>query len=107
MNMDFRLYDPRFSIGFLILALTLSSTSRAQSTGAYGGKPDTDKTITNSIGMKLVLIPAGELMMGKLARTPELKKVFSRQCKPYGISVDGEYPQHRVRITKSFYLGGL
>ena len=43
--------------------------------------------ITNSIGMKLVLIPAGEFMMG---------------------SSDGnghEMPPHRVRITKPFYLG--
>jgi formylglycine-generating enzyme required for sulfatase activity len=41
------------------------------------------KQMTNSIGMKLVLIPAGEFQMG---------------------SPDSEKPQHRVRITKPFYL---
>ena len=46
--------------------------------------------ITNSIGMKLAMIPAGEFLMG---------------------SPDGEWghcedeKQHRVRITKPFYLG--
>ncbi|MHC4399825.1 MAG: formylglycine-generating enzyme family protein [Planctomycetota bacterium] len=44
------------------------------------------KVITNSIGMKLVEIPAGEFTMGSDAFT------------------DAK-PQHRVRITKPFYLG--
>ncbi len=46
--------------------------------------------ITNSIGMKLRLIPAGEFVMG----SPESE--VNR--------LDNEY-QHRVRITKPFYLG--
>ena len=47
--------------------------------------------ITNSIGMKLALIPAGEFMMG----SPEAEA---------GARAN-EHPQHRVRITKPFYLG--
>ena len=47
--------------------------------------------ITNSIGMKLVLIPAGEFLMG----SPE-----SDSDAP-----DEEKPQHKVRISKPFYLG--
>ncbi len=47
--------------------------------------------ITNSIGMKLVLIPPGEFMMG----SPDLDKNAERW----------EKPQHHVRITKPFYLG--
>lgn len=46
---------------------------------------------SNSIGMKLRLIPAGEFMMG----SPEDEE---------GRSSD-EGPLHRVRITKPFYLG--
>ena len=56
----------------------------------------------NSIGMKLVLIPPGEFMMGSprqefdslVREYPTRKKLFEL-----------EQPQHRVRITKPYYLG--
>jgi formylglycine-generating enzyme required for sulfatase activity len=47
--------------------------------------------ITNSIGMKLVEIPPGEFLMG----SPD-----SDMAAPAD-----EKPQHRVRITRPFYLG--
>jgi formylglycine-generating enzyme required for sulfatase activity len=47
--------------------------------------------ITNSIGMTLVLIPAGEFLMGSSDSDQEAD--------------DNEKPQHRVRITRPFYLG--
>jgi formylglycine-generating enzyme required for sulfatase activity len=48
-------------------------------------------SITNSLGMKLALIPAGEFLMG----SPDADKdAFA-----------DEKPQHRVRITRPFYLG--
>ena len=46
---------------------------------------------TNSIGMTLVLIPAGEFLMGSTDS--------DKDADP------GEKPQHRVRITRPFYLG--
>ena len=49
------------------------------------------KLITNSIGMKLVLIPAGEFMMG--SPDSDHDAFFL------------EKPQHRVRITRPFYMG--
>ncbi len=49
------------------------------------------EVITNSIGMKLVLIPAGEFLMG----SPDSDSAASKR----------ERPQHRVRITRPFYLG--
>jgi len=52
--------------------------------------PD-DAIIPNSIGMKLVLIPAGEFLMGSVDSDEDTD--------------DAEKPQHRVRITKPFYLG--
>jgi formylglycine-generating enzyme required for sulfatase activity len=45
----------------------------------------------NSIGMKFVLIPAGEFTMG----SPDSDKDAS----------DDEKPSHRVRITRPYYLG--
>ena len=46
---------------------------------------------SNSIGMKLVLIPPGEFMMG----SPDSDAAAR----------DNEKPQHRVRITRPYYLG--
>jgi formylglycine-generating enzyme len=58
-----------------------------------GGLQSTSKpgTLANSVGMRFVLIPAGEFEMG----APE-SEVGSR--------ID-ERPVHRVRITKPYYLG--
>jgi formylglycine-generating enzyme required for sulfatase activity len=52
---------------------------------------ESPKTITNTIGMKLVLIPAGEFLMGSPDTDNDAKA--------------DEKPQHRVRITRPFYLG--
>ena len=49
------------------------------------------ETLTNTLGMQLVLIPAGEFLMG----SPDSDSEAS----------SNEKPQHRVRITKPFYLG--
>ena len=49
------------------------------------------KTATNSIGVKMVLIPAGDFVMG----SPENEKGHKKS----------EGPQHLVRITRPFWLG--
>ena len=57
--------------------------------------------LTNSLGMKLKLIPAGEFLMGSEQTTAELKKMG------FYVEFDGnddERPQHRVKLTKPFYL---
>ena len=61
------------------------------STSSIGGPRPDAKEITNSLGMKLALIPAGEFLMG----SPDSDKDAD----------DDEKPQHRVRITRPFYLG--
>ena len=48
------------------------------------------KTFTNSIGMKFVLIPKGTFMMGRPSSEPKR---------------DSDERQHRVTLTKGFYLG--
>ena len=66
-----------------------------------------EKQITNSIGMKLTLIPSGEFMMGSGESAEETAAFFN---KFEGTDVldaymfAAEHPQHRVRITKPFYL---
>jgi formylglycine-generating enzyme required for sulfatase activity len=71
------------------------------------GKAESAKTITNSIGMKLTLIPAGEFQMGGEESVESVVKYFNTN---YGIdskadTFKDEHPQHRVRITRTFYLG--
>ena len=55
--------------------------------------------------MKLVLIPPGEFMMGspKELIEEELKRPDNEPW--YKDHLPGEGPQHRVRITRPFYLG--
>ena len=60
------------------------------------------EVITNSIGMKLVAIPAGEFLMGAEEDRADTLNKFP-YCKPERL--DGELPRHKVRITKPFYMG--
>lgn len=69
----------------LCLLATLTPIGVAQD----GERPA--KSLTNSLGMKLVRIPAGEFRMGSADDDPGGR--------------EDERPRHRVRITKPFYLG--
>ena len=67
-----------------------------------GTEPDSTsppKQFTNSIGMKLVLIPAGEFLMGSDATDPDADD------DEFVDKAAGRKEKHRVRITKPFYLG--
>jgi formylglycine-generating enzyme required for sulfatase activity len=75
----------------LLVVTGLCGNLAAQATNKTEKKEDDSRAITNSIGMKLVLIPAGEFVMG----SPESEKDRFKS----------EGPQHRVRITRPFYLG--
>ena len=68
----------------------------------------TPKQITNSIGMKLTLVPSGEFMMGSKESAEETAASSTRPtARIFGMQTyfKDEHPQHRVRITKPFYLG--
>jgi formylglycine-generating enzyme required for sulfatase activity len=60
---------------------------------------------TNSIGVKLVLVPPGEFQMGSRESAEELAKAFKDYGEAPSSVFKDEYPLHRVRITKPFYLG--
>ena len=65
--------------------------SKAKTSPFSGPKPVASADLTNLIGMQFKLIPAGEFLMGSPADDPDQSS--------------GETPQHRVRITKPYYLG--
>ena len=60
------------------------------------------------VKMEMVLIPGGEFKMGSGESADETAAFFN---KTYGENMlraevfEDEHPQHRVRITKPFYLG--
>jgi len=83
-----RVEDPRRAITNLIEPIPKETGAEARS---HVRVEDPRRAITNSIGMKLTLIPAGEFLMG----SPDTDKDAD----------DDEKPQHRVRITRPFYLG--
>jgi formylglycine-generating enzyme required for sulfatase activity len=74
--------------------LKLGAAQTPQSKGEFNGtwvlrelRSVAAKSLTNSIGMKFTLIPAGEFEMGS------------------NDGADDEKPVHRVRISQPFYLG--
>ena len=54
--------------------------------------------ITNSIGMKLKLIPAGEFMMGSAKSPQEIIRMFELS-EFFAEYFAAEHPQHKIRIT--------
>ena len=57
------------------------------------------KQMTNSIGMKLTRIPAGEVMMGSEGSDKDAED------EEFLDKAGGKTQKHRVRITRPFYLG--
>jgi formylglycine-generating enzyme required for sulfatase activity len=78
---------------FVVLLLTLCFVvaGNAQQIGSRSAESEQADEFTNSIGMQFVLVPAGSFMKGC---NKDLEK-----CKC------DEKPQHRMSITRPFYMG--
>ncbi len=79
------------------------SRETAQKPAAAGG----GEQITNSVGMKLTLVPSGEFRMGSGESAGDTDAFFTKNYRVgrAPLYLRGEHPQHLVRITKPFYLG--
>jgi sulfatase modifying factor 1 len=89
--------------------LMLMVVSTAVALSAPKEKPESASTgraepevITNSIGMKLVRIPAGEFMMGAEEDRDATMTAFPSADPAL---LPREWPRHKVSITKPFYMG--
>ena len=81
---------PKPSIGQGPRLLTAGETAAKSAQNQWAARLTTPVISTNSLGMKLALIPPGDFLMG--SPDSERRRHLSE-------------PQHRVRITKPFYLG--
>lgn len=72
--------------------------------GREVGQPACCTAGQNSLGMQMVLIPAGEFMMGNDASMQSLARFFPQYEERRLRNLADEAPVHRVRITRSFYM---
>src|ERR1700680_1911778 len=100
-----------YVVSWLLAAAAIFATLAASGRSVRAAGDDDDKKaadhkeITNSIKMKLVLVPAGEFKMGTSEPDDDLNKAFPDATKEDKEKFDDERPRHKVRITKDFYLG--
>lgn len=67
--------------------------------------PLAEREVVNSNGMRLVRIPAGEFFMGCEEPVERLLGAFPAHSNYPPDYWSEEYPRHRVRITRPFFLG--
>ena len=85
----------------LIVAAGCGNAACAGEPIGGGAKPE-----TNRVAIKMVLIPAGKFMMGNgHTADDELRLLQPYYDVMRSGFFDREYPQHRVRITRPFYMG--
>ena len=80
-----------------ILLIVLAAASQAQTPAS--------PQLTNLLGMRLVLIPAGEFLMGNDESIPSLQKAYPLMEPVRLEALVDEAPVHRVRLTRAFYMG--
>ena len=61
--------------------------------------------LENSLGMKLVLIPAGEFMMGNHETAQAMQSSYPQLDSKRLEALQDEKPLHKVRISRAFYMG--
>lgn len=87
----------RTHVTFFLLAALASPVS---------AEPDKapPKEIENLLGMKLVLVPSGEFMMGSDESPEALASAYPQYGRERFVALADEAPVHKVLITRPFYL---
>ena len=71
---------------------------------ALGGCASIPTANTNSLGMQMVLLPAGEFTMGNAASIEGMSALYPAYEPRRLADLADETPAHRVRITRPFYM---
>jgi sulfatase modifying factor 1 len=86
----------------VLAAEAVAKTTDKNAADSLNSKGKSVEATTNSIGMKLVLIPAGEFMAGAEEDLAVTLNQFP-YCNAKWLA--DEFPRHPVRISKPFYMG--
>lgn len=86
------------------IAATCCALTAVNSRAEESAKDKPAKTFTNTLGIKLIMIPAGEFMMGNAETVESLAKAFPHYESKRIEGLGDEKPYHKVRITKPFYF---
>lgn len=65
------------------------------------------RVVENSLGMKFVLVPGGEFVMGSAETPAALAQSYPQYEAKRLADLADEAPPHRVRITRSFFLASM
>jgi formylglycine-generating enzyme required for sulfatase activity len=92
---------------FTLAGIALASLSACSTVAPAGDRPAQTRPaiIENSLGMKLVRVPAGEFMMGSDERPESLALAYPQYAVEELQALGDEAPRHAVRINRAFYLG--
>jgi len=90
------------SVKNLPLMLLLPMLLAACATASQHPAP---QVFENSLGMKFVLVPAGDFLMGSDETPASLARDFPQYEVARFLQLNDEAPVHRVRISKPFWLG--
>jgi len=88
----------RFAVLLSLTGLVLAGPAPAQ-------EADLAPVVENRLGMTLVLIPAGEFLMGSDETPEDLARAYPQYDRERLLQLTDEAPVHRVRISRPFYLG--
>jgi formylglycine-generating enzyme len=90
--------------GFLVFRSILAAVALVVAPG-FAAPAEAPRVIENSLGMRLVLIPAGDFQMGREESPMTWARDFPQYARVRFEKLDDEAPRHRVRITRPFWLG--
>ena len=96
-----------------LLTAPFDENAAARARTAWAAYLNAPEQTTNSIGMKLQLIPPGEFRMGSEETYLELVDRFpnvresEEENSSTRLGLMSARPQHMVRITRPYYLGAL